>query len=66
MILEEAIARTNPPEDRAEVLRQFNEVNAGEPDDFVAAMVDMICSGHVVIYLDRERLLTIKAPHLTN
>jgi hypothetical protein len=66
MTLEEAIAKTNPPEDRAEVLRQFNDANAGKPDGYVAAMVDMICYGHVVVYLDRERLLTVKAPHLMN
>jgi hypothetical protein len=66
MILEEAIARTNPPGDRKEVLRQFNEANAGKPDGYVEAMTDMICSGEVVVYLDQERILIIKAPHLTN
>jgi hypothetical protein len=66
MILEQAIARTNPPEDCAEVLRQFHEANHGKPDDFVEAMVEMICGGEVVLYLDQARMLTIKAPHLTN
>jgi hypothetical protein len=66
MILEQAIARTNPPQDCAEVLRQFHEANQEKPDDFVEAMVEMICSGEIVLYLDKERMLTIKAPHLTN
>ena len=66
MSLEETIARTNPPEDRDEVLRQFHEANEGKPDGHVEAMVEMICTGAVVIYLDAERILTIKAPHLTN
>ena len=66
MILEQAIARTNPPQDFAEVMRQFHEANHGKPDDFVATMVEMICSGEVVVYLDQDRMLTLKAPHLTN
>lgn len=66
MILEQAIARTNPPGDREEVLRQFNQANEDTPDGYVEAMIDMICSGAVVLYLDSERQLTIKAPHLTN
>jgi hypothetical protein len=66
MILEQAIARRNAPEDCAEVLRQFQEANQGKPDDFVEAMAEMICSGEVVLYLDQDRMLTIKAPHLTN
>lgn len=66
MTLEQTIARTNPPDDCVEVLRQFHEGNVGKPDGFVEAMVDLICSGQVVAYLDEERPLTIKAPHLTN
>jgi hypothetical protein len=66
MILEEAIARINPPGDREEVLRQFNEANEGKPEGYVEAMTDMICSGEVVVYLDQERILTVKGPHLTN
>ena len=66
MTLEQVIARTNPPEDRAKVLRQFHETNEGKPEDFVEAMTEMICNDEVVVYLDQDRLLTIKAPHLTN
>ena len=66
MTLEQAIAQTNSPEDCAEVLRQFHDANQGQPDDFVEAMVVMICSGEVVLYLDKDGMLTIKAPHLTN
>ena len=66
MTLEQAIAKTNPPEDCAEMLRQFHDSNQGQPDDFVEAMVAMICSGEVVLYLDQPGKLTIKAPHLTN
>jgi hypothetical protein len=66
MNLEQEIAGTNPPAACAEVLRQFHEANQGKPDDFANAMVEMICKGEVVVYLDQDRMLTIKAPHLTN
>ena len=56
----------NSPEDCAEVLHQFHDASQGQPADFVEAMVAMICSGEVVLYLDQDRKLTIKAPHLTN
>jgi hypothetical protein len=66
MNLEQAIAETNSPKDFAEVLRQFHDNNHGQPADFVAAMVAMICSGEVVLYLDQDCKLTVKAPYLTN
>jgi hypothetical protein len=64
--LEETIAKTNPPEDRAEVLRQFNDINIGRPQGLVDAMTGMICRGEIVIYLDQKRALKVKAPHLLN
>ena len=42
MQLEIAIANTNPPEDRPDVLCQFRHANQAAPDEFIDAMVDMV------------------------
>lgn len=53
----EAVKSTNPLEDCDEILQQFQQNNEGEPARLVEAVIEWICKGLLVLFLDEKRLL---------
>jgi hypothetical protein len=60
MTFEEVIARTNPPEDCAEILRQLEELRRKATDAIVGPLEDLIRDGLVVTFLDEERKMMVE------